>query len=105
MDPGDPGDKIQGQMDLVTSLETELHLVLDIPKNGMAKYLELLEKTEAIDHARLNGIEGMAAKLYWSALATFLERNWGFQERTGRDSQDPVNAVLNYAYGMMYHTV
>lgn len=51
----------------------------------------------------LFSFEGRAANLYWSAWKLFLEGNKiEFPGRTGRGAKDPVNALLNYGYAMLF---
>lgn len=51
------------------------------------------------------GFEGEAAALYfeeWPSMFTAdLTAEWGWQGRSGRPAYDPVNAMLNYAYGIL----
>lgn len=57
--------------------------------------------------AELLGIEGSAAKLYFTAMPTMLadavpaywRERW--PGRRGRGAVDPLNAILNYAYGLL----
>lgn len=51
------------------------------------------------------GIEGQAAQIYWQALARVLSEEVQFPGRVGRGAKDPVNASLNYAYGILYGQV
>lgn len=46
--------------------------------------------------------EAQAGRLYWQALAKALPPTWTFKSRSRRPAQDPFNAALNYAYGMLY---
>jgi CRISPR-associated protein Cas1 len=50
---------------------------------------------------RIMGIEGEGASVYWGALAKTLGPGWGFPGRTGRYAEDPINALLNYGYGIL----
>lgn len=61
----------------------------------------------SIDAARsaLMGIEGIAGRLYWQGVALTLEGHAEFRGRTHRGATDPVNAMLNYGYGMLYQQV
>lgn len=52
--------------------------------------------------AELMGIEGCAAQRYWSAIRMILPEKYGFPGRVGRGATDPVNAALNYGYGILY---
>lgn len=52
------------------------------------------------------GLEGEAAALYFERFATMLaprvlKAGIEFRSRSGRPARDPVNAALNYAYGML----
>lgn len=56
--------------------------------------------------AELFGIEGEAAALYFSEFASMLsdrvrEQGLGFRTRTRRPAHDPVNAALNFCYGLL----
>ncbi|MCS6908442.1 MAG: CRISPR-associated endonuclease Cas1 [Anaerolineales bacterium] len=52
--------------------------------------------------AELMGIEGQAAQIYWRAVGCLLPQALQFPGRIGRGAKDPVNACLNYAYGILY---
>lgn len=55
----------------------------------------------------LFGIEGDAASLYFGGFETMLSTatlrslGWCWQGRTGRGATDPLNILLNYAYGLL----
>ncbi|MBK8252405.1 MAG: CRISPR-associated endonuclease Cas1 [Polyangiaceae bacterium] len=49
----------------------------------------------------LMGTEGAGAKAYWSGVKALLEGRCDFQGRKGRGAVDPVNAMLNYGYGIL----
>lgn len=51
----------------------------------------------------LLGIEGQAAVLYFEGLGKMLRRHWRFTKRTRRPAADPVNAMLNFGYTLMYN--
>lgn len=62
--------------------------------------------TEARDVLNLLGSEGEAAALYFGAFSTMLSERVrssgiGFDTRSRRPARDPVNAALNYAYGLL----
>lgn len=52
--------------------------------------------------AELRGWEGAAAKIYFEQMNTALPQNLRFAERTQHPALDPVNAMLNYGYGILY---
>lgn len=56
-----------------------------------------------IDEVRdtIMGIEGSASVIYWSAISQVVPEEFGFMERSGRYATDPVNALLNYGYGVL----
>ncbi|WP_309493158.1 CRISPR-associated endonuclease Cas1 [Candidatus Hecatella orcuttiae] len=47
------------------------------------------------------GIEGSASALYWLGVAQVIPEEFGFKGRSGRYAPDPVNAMLNYGYGIL----
>lgn len=52
--------------------------------------------------AQLRGWEGMASKIYFSTLNLFIPEQYRFETRSQHPARDVVNALLNYAYGMLY---
>ena len=60
-----------------------------------------------IDEVRelLLSAEGRAAHYYWRALQEIVPAEYAWPGRTGRDAQDPLNAALNYGYGILYGQV
>lgn len=54
---------------------------------------------------RFRGQEGTASRLYFQAIARYLDGRLDFQSRGKRPAYDPFNALLNYLYGMLYTTV
>lgn len=80
--------------------------VLDqlIEMDGICRYPEVLEGSAVVNdlRAELLGLEGRAAQRYWTAVRQILPEKYGFSGRTGRGAKDPVNAALNYGYGILY---
>jgi len=60
-----------------------------------------------IDEARdgLIGIEGRAGRAYWEGVKLLLGDRVSFEGREHRGATDPVNAALNYGYGILYSQV
>lgn len=54
---------------------------------------------------RVMGFEGTAARLYWEGVAIILEGRVEFTGRITRGATDPINAALNYGYGILYSKV
>ena len=65
-----------------------------------------IEGSMGLEDARraIMNVEAMAAREYWGAISRVLPRDLGFEGRS-RDRGDPVNIVLNYAYGILYPIV
>jgi len=53
----------------------------------------------------LRGLEGTAGRLYFETLSKLLAKEYQFAGRSSRPAQNPFNAFLNYAYGMLYGKV
>jgi len=72
-------------------------------------HLEGLRKLggETVDEVRaeLMGIEGRAAQKYWQGVKQAVAVGDDWPGRKGRGAKDPLNAALNYAYGILYGQV
>ena len=53
----------------------------------------------------LMGYEGSVAALYWKILGQLPPEKFMFKKRSHRPADDPFNAMLNYAYGVLYSKV
>ena len=53
----------------------------------------------------LMGYEGSGARLYWNQVVGMLPVTLGFEGRVHAGPSDPVNAALNYGYGILYSHV
>lgn len=65
--------------------------------------LEAKEIKEIAD--TLRGLEGTAGRLYFETLSHVLPKENQFQGRSSRPAKDPFNALLNYAYGVLYSKI
>lgn len=83
--------------------------VLDnlIEMERVKQYPEYRNGTVTVDALRMElmGMEGRAAQKYWKAVKLVLPEKYGFPGRVGRGATDPVNAALNYGYGILYGQV
>lgn len=63
------------------------------------------EKTlsNVITFNQLLGVEGAAAKAYFSALSVLLPSECGFSIRSRQPSMDSVNGLLNFGYRLLYY--
>lgn len=51
---------------------------------------------------RLLSVEGRAAQRYWDLVQALVAGGMGFPGREHRGAEDPLNAMLNYGYGVLY---
>ncbi len=73
---------------------------------AMARSLAALERATDVDVVR--GIEGDAARTYFGVfgvLVTHPDPAFRFRGRTRRPPQDPVNAMLSFAYTLLCHDI
>lgn len=69
----------------------------------LAHLQNAVAKGESLDAVR--GHEGAAARAHFDSLRELLAPQWPFKERSRRFPRDPVNALLSYGYGILYHTL
>lgn len=103
-------------------LENQADYLLDLAKHREKLKDELKEKAIKINGYRtkvleLNGkpvgdvadmlraMEGNAGRLYFEGLSKSIPREFHFEGRSFRPAKDPFNAMLNYAYGILYSRV
>lgn len=55
--------------------------------------------------ATLRGWEGVSSKIYFETLNNYIPEKYRFAERTQNPALDPVNALLNYGYGLLYNKI
>lgn len=70
----------------------------------MERLIRSADRAEALDE--LLGIEGAIASYYFGSFGTLLrssdvDTEWDFQNRNRRPPQDPVNALLSFAYALL----
>jgi CRISP-associated protein Cas1 len=78
----------------------------------IASLVGLRRQTKAISATSLDsvrdllmGYEGSGARLYWEGFAIVIEGRAEFPGRITRGATDPINAALNYGYGILYSQV
>lgn len=52
--------------------------------------------------ATLRGWEGVSSKIYFEMLNLYIPEHLRFEQRSQHPATDPVNALLNYGYGLLY---
>jgi len=86
--------------------DPELHQELRWCADEVRDHLEELRhlKGDRVDEVRgqILSIEGRAAQRYWKALKQVIPVQYEWPGRKGRGARDPVNAALNYGYGILY---
>lgn len=87
----------------------DLHQTLRAEADAVEAHLQELARLQGarIEDVReaLLSIEGRAAQHYWVGVAAVLPAAYAWPGRTGREAQDPLNAALNYGYGILYGQV
>jgi len=83
--------KIQGLINLAG--------ILDISSDFLRNCYSNLKEEKTIDSIR--GIEGIAAKEWFTQLAGFLPDEWNFSGRNRRPPRDPVNSLLSLGYTLL----
>jgi len=54
---------------------------------------------------KIRGWEGQAAKKYFETVAAILPPKFNFTQRGNPPAKDPINAILNYLYGILYSKI
>lgn len=89
--------------------DPDLHRELRWRASEVLDHLEELRrlKGSTVDEVRgqILSIEGRAAQKYWDALKKVVPEGYQWPGRKGRGARDPVNAALNYGYGILYGQV
>ena len=65
------------------------------------------QRATTVDEQRTSilGYEGMAGAAYWGLVGTLPPQTFRFDRRSRHPAKDPFNAMLNYAYGILYSEV
>lgn len=68
---------------------------------------QLTALNSSLDEARhqILGFEGTSAATYWKLIGSLPPANFQFSKRSFRPARDAFNAMLNYAYGVLYSEV
>ena len=72
----------------------------DMKQAAMQQAAECAETLDAV-----RGHEGMAARIYFSALGDLLPAIWQFDKRSRHPPHDPVNAMLSYGYAVLFANI
>jgi CRISP-associated protein Cas1 len=107
------GEKLNNQAQFIKDLKKHrpqhhAYLQEKIEKIEALQQAILLLEANQMDSAlagTLHGLEGTAGRLYFEVLSKVMLSPWQFAGRSSRPAQDPFNAFLNYAYGVLYARV
>jgi len=86
-------------------LYTELRLCVDEVRDHLEDLRRIAADTVEEARHQILSAEGRAAKVYWGALKVLLPGDYAWPGRQGRGAKDPINAALNYGYGILYGQV
>ncbi len=87
------------------ALHRQLRRQADRIQNHIQELRELEGGSVAEVREQVLSVEGRAAQLYWEALGWLIPAEYGWPGRRTRGSRDPINAALNYGYGILYGQV
>lgn len=101
--------KLENQADFLQDLKKhrkKLAEELDASTDNILSYRTKIKELKADNvlsvAETLRGWEGSAGRTYFNALSKSIPKNYQFKGRSFRPAVDPFNAVLNYAYGILY---
>ncbi len=77
---------------------------------GIAKQRQTLLAVDLVENpqkaaAILRGVEGTSQRLYFQTLSAIMPEEYQFDSRSRQPADDLFNALLNYAYGILYRKV
>ena len=101
--------KLENQCDFLQDLKKHRNKIQDEIGEKINKILVLREKIENLPPQKvsevadtLRGFEGSAGRHYFDTLAICIPDKYKFSGRSFRPAADSFNALLNYAYGVLY---
>jgi len=102
-------------------IDNQINLLLHLRNTRTRKSAEITEYIEKLKNCResldtitgtieekratIMGIEGSAGRIYFDALSFIMPEQFKFTGRSRNPAQDEFNALLNYAYGVLYSLV
>ena len=103
-------EKIENQQAFLLAVQLSTQEQSDeLVKSAIRKLDDYLKKIDSLkgdfvsDAApSLRGWEGVSSRIYYATLTHFIPKEYGFVKRSQHPATDPVNALLNYGYGMLY---
>jgi len=104
--------KISNQKELISELYQKYIDHADHPGSVLQNMERCLNRIDllpthsiSIIEKELRNLEARAARYYWSWIQTLIPSVYQFPGRVTRGARDPVNSMLSYGYGMLYHKI
>lgn len=104
--------KLENQADFLQDLKKhrkQLHQFLDEKINSILDLKLKIQESEAENINQVadsfRGWEGSAGRHYFDALSKCMPEEFSFKGRSFRPANDEFNAMLNYAYGILYSRI
>lgn len=104
--------KLENQADFLNGLKKHRklqHAYLDEKCAAILEFRKKILETDGPDVSSVaesfRGWEGSAGRHYFEALSTCIPNTYQFKGRSFRPAQDEFNALLNYAYGILYSRI
>ena len=104
--------KLENQADYLQDLKKHRSGLADVLAEKQDRILEFRNKIQSLEGEQIGevaetirGWEGSAGRQYFDALGVAIQKDFQFSGRSFRPARDPFNAMLNYAYGILYSRV
>lgn len=101
--------KLENQADFLQDLKKhrkKLHVELDTAIEAILDFRQKIQDKEATNvneiAESLRGWEGSSGRHYFDSLSKCMPKDFAFKGRSFRPAKDEFNAMLNYAYGILY---
>jgi CRISPR-associated protein Cas1 len=101
--------KLENQSDFLHDLKKHRAKLVPLINEKIDAILVLKAKIEECQgntvkqvEEQLRGFEGSAGRHYFATLAAIVPKEFAFEGRSFRPAKDAFNAMLNYAYGILY---
>lgn len=96
--------KLENQITVLKSYNrTERNVELDNIIMEIAKFKHRLSLAD--NYQKLMGYEGVAGRLYYSALSKLIPEEFNFNGRNRKPPKDSVNAMLSFCYTLLYREI
>ena len=101
--------KIENQQALILMMMPDKNIERRITDKAINRLEDYRTKISTLDGdivsdiaPTLRGWEGVSSKIYFEILNRFIPESLRFENRSQHPAMDPVNALLNYGYGLLY---